>query len=370
MANHEDGLLYSLARLVYRLSYRRSGECLHSKRHLTHFNVRHSADSGGHDRRPLPRLRQTPREAAQARRKPVSGRREKGGVADPQDGVVERAPIPASRNNPGSLTLYGRLEYAHLMAPGLRGLARKALGVERTPTYYLPWLIRPGLDCVLLINNIEARFKREYNRGPFPSSVRQYDADGTLVRRYDVSLVSSTDIAEVRLQPTPAGFGFVTVDVTHLHSDLYTTLSNGRYYTATHGRHEFIETYPAWVRTLLGALGHLLALTRRTIPAFRREQFVFVGVESRSHLLLMNLSNVVNRVRVVASEDGRRLGSRLLTLRPMGSHTFDVSQLGAPGEEGPAVRHLHLQGNAWFNLYLVGAGPQDLAGPLSLMHVK
>lgn len=256
------------------------------------------------------------------------------------------------------------------MASALRVLARKALGVARTPTYYLPWLTRPGLDCVLLVNNIEARFKPEYNQGPFPSSVRQYDADGTLVRRYDVVLSSSTDTAEIRLQPTAAGIGFVTVDVSHIHSDLYTTLSDGQYYTATHGRHEFVETYPAWTRILLGALGRLLAISGRTVPAFRREQYVFVGVESRSHLLLMNLSNVVNRIRVVASEGGRPLGSRLLTVPAMGSCTLDVSTLGEPGVDAPRVKHLHLEGSAWFNLYLVGAGPRDLEGPLSLMHVK
>jgi hypothetical protein len=230
--------------------------------------------------------------------------------------------------------------------------------------------VRPGLDCVILVNNIEARFKPEYNHGPLRSAVRQYDADGALVRRYDVSLASSTDTSEVLLEATETGFGFVTVDVSHLHSDLYTTLSDGRYYTATHGRQEFVETYPAWTRMLLGALGWLLALAGRTIPAFRREQYVYAGGDNRSHLLLMNLSNVVNRIRVVASEDGRRLGSRLLSLPPMGSRTLDVSHLGEPGAETPAVKHLHLEGNAWFNLYLVGAGPRDLAGPLSLMHVK
>jgi hypothetical protein len=244
------------------------------------------------------------------------------------------------------------------------------LGVARTPTYYLPWLTRPGLDCVILISNIEARFKSEYNKGPFPSSVRQYDADGTLVHRYEVSLASSTDTDQVHLQATAAGFGFVTVDVSHIHSDLYTTISDGRYYTATHGRQEFVETYPVRTRMLMSVLGHLLALAGRTIPVFRREQYVFVGVESRSHLLLMNLSNVVNRIRVVASENGRRLENRLLTLPPMGSRTFDVSRLGKPGTEAAAVKHLHLEANAWFNLYLVGAGPRDLAGPLSLMHVK
>jgi hypothetical protein len=34
------------------------------------------------------------------------------------------------------------------------------------------------------------------------------------------------------------------------------------------------------------------------------------------------------------------------------------------------VDRLRLSGNAWFNLYLVGAGPRDLDGALSLMHVK
>jgi hypothetical protein len=256
------------------------------------------------------------------------------------------------------------------MANPIRVLARKVLGVERTSTYYLPWLTRPGLDCVILINNIEARFKQGYTQGPFPSSVQQYDADGGVVRRYDVCLHSSTDIAEIRLEPTPAGYGFVTVDVSRLHSDLYTTLSEGEYYTATHGRQEFVETYPLWTRVLMGAIGGLLALVGRTIPAFRRDQYVFVGTESRSHLLLMNLSNVTNRIRIEPSAGGRRLAGRMLALPPMGSRTLDVSSLGEPVTEAPAVKHLHLEGNAWFNLYLIGAGPRDLAGPLSLMHVK
>jgi len=258
------------------------------------------------------------------------------------------------------------------MALSPRVLVRQALGVVRTSTYYLPWLTRPEVECVLLVNNIEARFKPEYHDGLFPSTVCQYDADGTLVRRYDVVLASSIDTAEIRLEPTAAGFGFATVDVPHLHSDLYTTLTNGRYYTATHGRHEFVETYPAWASLLMGSVGRGLALAGRTIPAFRREQYAFVGAESRSHLLIMNLSNVVNRVRVAASENGRALGSRLLPLPPMGTQMFDVSWLGEPLAKAStlAVKRLHLECNAWFNLYLVGAGPQDLAGPLSLMHVK
>ena len=256
------------------------------------------------------------------------------------------------------------------MADRIRALARRILGVERTSTYYLPWLTRPGLDCRVLINNIEARFKPEYNRGPFPSSVEQYDADGARVRRYDLTLASSTDTAEIRLEPATAGYGFVTVDVSRLHSDLYTTLSGGEYYTATHGRQEFIEAYPVWTRLLMGAIGGLLALAGRTIPAFRRDQYVFVSGESRSHLLIMNLSNVTNRIRVVPREGGRRPGGRMLVLPPMGSRLVDVSQFAEPGSTALAVKHLHLEGNAWFNLYMVGAGPLDLAGPLSLMHVK
>jgi hypothetical protein len=249
----------------------------------------------------------------------------------------------------------------------VRALARKTLGVSRTPTYYLPWLTRPGLGCAVLINNIESRFRPGHNQGPFPSTVRQYDADGSLVREYAVALASSTDTVEVPLTPTAAGRGFVTVDVSRIHSDLYVTLSDGAFYAATHGRHEFIEAYPALTRWLMAALGGLLALVGGTIPAFRREQYAYLGGDSRSHLLIMNLSNVTNRIRVSVHGEG---GGRLLTVPSMGSRLVDAATLGTPAAAGPSVRHLHLEGNAWFNLYLVGAGPRDLAGPVSLMHVK
>ncbi len=256
------------------------------------------------------------------------------------------------------------------MALSLRALARSLLGVERVSTYYLPWLTRPGLDCAVLINNVEARFKQGYTQGPFASTARQYDADGSLVRSYDVTLPNSLDTAELRMEPTPAGCGFVTVDVSQLHSDLYVTLSHRDTYTATHGRYEFIELYPIRTRLLMAVLGRLLAFGGRTIPAFRRDQYVYMGADSRSYLLVMNLSNVTNRVRIVASESDRLLARRLLTIPPMGSRTLDVAEFARPDPGALAVRRVRLQGNAWFNLYLVGAGPKDLAGPLSLMHVK
>lgn len=254
------------------------------------------------------------------------------------------------------------------MATPLRAVARRLVGVRRIPTYYLPWLTRPGLECVLLLNNIQARFKPACSQGPFPLVVSQYDAGGGLHRRYETVLAESTAAAEVRLEPTPAGCGFVTVEGERVQSGLYVALSDGETYTATHGRGEFVEHYPIWTRAAAAVLGGALAWLGRTIPVFTRGQYVYAGRESRSHLLLMNLANITNRIRVTVEDAGAEPDSRLVALPPMGSHLLDVSQV-ADGRH-TAVRRVLLEGNAWFNLYVVGAGPRDLDGPLSLMHVK
>ena len=256
------------------------------------------------------------------------------------------------------------------MASPLRALARRVLGVVRRPTYYLPWLTRPGLTCTLVLHNVEARFKPGFNVGPFPVTVTQYDADGRVVRRYQIQVPDSTSSVELSLEPTSEGCGFVTVEGERLHSDLFVTLSDGRDYTATHSRGEFVEHYPIWARAVLAALGPLLALAGRTVPAFARDQYLYVSRESRSHLLLMNLSDVTNRIRMTAVDERGVPEARLLTLPPMGSCLLDATALAAAPGHGATVRRVHLEGNAWFNLYLVGAGPLDLAGPLSLMHVK
>ena len=255
------------------------------------------------------------------------------------------------------------------MLKALRPLARRALGVERVPTYFLPWITRSGLECVLILSNIEARFKVGRNQGPFPVAVCQYDADGSVVRRYEATLADVTDIVEMRVEPAPGGYGFVAVDVTRLQTDLYVTLSDGESYTVTHGRYEFIERYPLLARVVMAGLGGLLRLVGRTIPAFVRHQYAYGGPESRSHLLVLNLSNVANHLRISASWEGRSLGARLVTLPPMGSRLLDISTL-TPLSGPLAVQRLRLEGNAWFNLYVVGAGPRDLDGLLSLMHVK
>ncbi len=255
------------------------------------------------------------------------------------------------------------------MAVSLRALARRILGVRRTPTYYLPWLTLNGLECALILNNVEVRFKPGENQGPYPATVVQLDADGTVVGTSEVSVTDTADSVELPMAPTARGYGFVTVSTEHLRSDLYVTVSDGETYTATHGRFEFVETYPLRVRVLLAVLGRLLAPLRRTVPAFVRDQYAYAGPDGRSHLLLLNLSNVTNRIRVVAHRDGARRRTRLLAVPPRGARLLDVDTLArAAGELTPLA--LRLEGNAWFNLYLVGAGPRDLAGPLSLMHVK
>jgi hypothetical protein len=255
------------------------------------------------------------------------------------------------------------------MARALRALARRLAGVRRIPTYYLPWLTRPGLECVLLLNNAQARFKAGTGKGPFPVVVSQYDAGGGLVRRCEAVVADGTTGAEVRLEPTPAGCGFATVEGEHVQSGHYVALSAGETYTATHGRGEFVEHYPIWTRAAAAVLGAALAVLGRTIPVFTRGQYVYAGRDHRSHLLLMNLANVTNRIRVTLEGNGAGAVSRLVALPPMGSHLLDVSGQ-IPVGAGTAVGRVRLQGNAWFNLYVVGAGSRDLAGPLSLMHVK
>ena len=178
--------------------------------------------------------------------------------------------------------------------------------MTRPRTYYLPWIIRPGLECALVLSNVEARFKPELSAGPFPVNVVQYDARGHVAHRYHVTLADSTDTVEVPLRPAAGGCGFATVSGERLHSDLYVTLSDGHDYTATHGREEFIEGYPGAVRLLVRAACAVTSVAGRTVPAFMRNQFVYLGPESRSHVLLMNLSNVPNRIRAMAGAGERR----------------------------------------------------------------
>ena len=241
--------------------------------------------------------------------------------------------------------------------------------MRRDPTYYLPWLTRPGLDCVVLLNNIESRFTSGREGRGLAATVTQFDAEGRVVGEHRATLADSTDAREVRLAPAGAGYGFVTVDAPHFRSDFYVALVDGETYTATHGRQEFVERYPAVSRGLLALAGALLAPLGHTIPAFARDQYVYHGVASRSHLLIMNLSDVVNRVRIVAERGDARVGTRLVRIPPRGARLLDVDSL-APASRALAVERLRLTGNAWFNLYLIGAGSRDLEGALSLMHVK
>lgn len=120
----------------------------------------------------------------------------------------------------------------------------------------------------------------------------------------------------------------------------------------------------------MALLGNTLALVGQTIPAFVRHQYVYSGAQSRSHLLLLNLSNVTNRIRVTTHREGASPLCHLVRVPPMGARLLDARELAGPVMTDPSVSQLTLHGNAWFNLYLVGAGARDMAGPLSLMHVK
>ena len=93
------------------------------------------------------------------------------------------------------------------MAASLRALARRLLGVERTPTYYLPWLTVNGLECALILNNVEVRFKPGKNEGPFPATVVQHDADGTIVGTSEVSVIDTAAAVEVRWRQPRAATG-------------------------------------------------------------------------------------------------------------------------------------------------------------------
>lgn len=256
----------------------------------------------------------------------------------------------------------------------LRSLARRALGVTRTPAYYLPWLTRPGLDCALILSNVESRFRTGAARGPLSLTVDQHDRDGSLFRRYEVALPDATATVELPLAPAPGGCGIAFVRGEGLHSDLYVTLTGGETYTATHGRGEFVERYPARARVALAAASAALAVAGRGLPAFARDQYVYAGPDARSHLLLMNLANVPNRLRLELGRAGASVRHEV-RLAPLGSALVDVGELvdragSTHDSAGPVAWHARLWGNAWFNLYLVGAGARDLAGPLSLMHVK
>jgi len=252
----------------------------------------------------------------------------------------------------------------------LRALARRLLGVTRTSTYYLPWLVRPPVGCILLVNNVESRFKSEFNRGPFPFTITQYGADGRIARVYELTLEDSADTGDVELEDAPGSVGIVSVTSERVLSDHYALLTDGRTYSGTHGRQEFWDAYPFPTRALLGLLGALLVPLRRTVPAFTRHQYGLVGPDGHSYFLLMTLSNVTNRLRVAADDNGGRGRAALVTLPPHGACLFDVRRIAPPAADRTTPLHVRLEGNARFNLYVVGAGPKDLDGALSLMHVK
>src|SRR5256885_13866800 len=97
------------------------------------------------------------------------------------------------------------------MLGALRSAARRLLGVTRTSTYYLPWISRPGLRCVLILNNVESRFTTARAGGPFPPAVVQYDARGTGVARHDPKVPPATQPPELPLDAVAPRHGLETL---------------------------------------------------------------------------------------------------------------------------------------------------------------
>src|SRR5205809_7165500 len=98
------------------------------------------------------------------------------------------------------------------MLGALRSAARRLLGVTRTSTYYLPWIARPGLRCVLILNNVESRFTSARAGAPFPAAVVHYDARGTAVARYDAKVPTAPDPLQPPLDAVAQGHGPVSVE--------------------------------------------------------------------------------------------------------------------------------------------------------------
>src|SRR5207247_2638295 len=83
----------------------------------------------------------------------------------------------------------------------------------------------------------------------------------------------------------------------------------------------------AWTRAVHAALGAVAGLAGLTLPAFARHQYVYVGAQDRSHVLLLNLSNVTNRIRTTAVADGATTARRLDAIAPRGAALPDDASL-------------------------------------------
>lgn len=194
----------------------------------------------------------------------------------------------------------------------LRQLARRLLGVRRVPTYYVPWVRREGLRV----------------------SVWRRDEPGSLLT-LDPSAFTASE------------HGFL--EIKNPAADVMVAVSNGDGYTATHGRNEFIEYYPWWVRAGWSVAWRVLRLLAVTVPAFTRDHMI----AGDQRLLVLNLSNLVNLIRVDDRWD---------------AHLYPVPAMGSAIIPCPALLDsMKLTGNAWFNFYVMTESPD---GAVALQHVK
>jgi len=167
------------------------------------------------------------------------------------------------------------------------------------------------------------------------------------------------------MTPTPRGYGFVTVSTSTSTRISNVTVADGESYTATTGG----PVMSRRIRFACGSCSHLLGALLAPLPpddpGVRRDQYAYAGPDGRSHLLLHNLSNASRTASgwsptATARAPGRGWW-RCRRWAAAARRRHARARRPRADAAGAAPR-----GQRLVNLYLVGAGPRDLAGPLSL----
>ena len=241
----------------------------------------------------------------------------------------------------------------------LRSLARRVLGVTRESTYYLPWLTRPGLECVVLVNNIESRFTS--GRAPPPPAWTRRSPSttpsGGVVGVYTTALTDSADAREVRadadggrprLRDGADAAGSTPTSTWRWSTARATarrTAGRSSSSTIRRGRGRRWRS-PAALLAAAGA--HRAALRARPVRLSRPGQPL-----ARAHLQPVERRQPHPRGRHPRRR--ARPGPGCCGCRRWVRPCSTSARWGRRPSR-LVVERLRLTGNAWFNLYLVGAG--------------
>lgn len=259
--------------------------------------------------------------------------------------------------------------------PLLKKLAKSFLKPQRKFTYYLPWLTTERVRCSLLLNNIEARFLTKTSLYPLDLRVTQYNESGKVIKIYQELLTSPTDVKELLLSSENQGkirCGLVTIQGKRgWLSGIYLILSDGENCSLTHGRHEVIDHFPSWAGALIRVVSTCVGPFVKQLAAFGKDQFVYLHQQFSSHLIFLNLSTATNLLFLTLRKETKRITSRRLALPGLGSQVIHLRQFfsSAPGNLS-GIFQLEIRATLRFNYYVIGAGPEEFSGSLSIQHVK